>query len=234
MWEDGIEQKGRIIDDFVSFIDLAPTILEVAEVKQNESGMKAIEGKSLTDILYTSKKGVIDPSRDHILIGKERHDVGRPQDQGYPIRGIVKGDYLYIQNFEPTRWPAGDPVTGYLNCDGSPTKTLILNSKMGNETSDYWNWSFGKRPVHELYNIKKDPICMKNLAENSEYKQLLTQLETQLFNELKQQSDPRIMGKGYLFGQYEYADPTGVNFYERFLNGEKLNSGWVNLTDFEK
>lgn len=234
MWPAGIEQKGRIIDDFVSFIDLAPTILEVADIKQNKSGMIAIEGKSFTDILYASQSGIINPTRDHILIGKERHDVGRPQDQGYPIRGIVKDEYLYIHNFEPARWPAGDPITGYLNCDGSPTKTICLNSKMHIEPSDYWKWSFGKRPMHELYNIKKDPVCMENLAEKSEYDSLLTELKNQLFNELKQQSDPRMLGYGEIFDKYEYADPSGVNFYERFLNGEKLNSGWVNLSDFEK
>lgn len=234
MWPNGIKDKGRVIDDFVSFIDFAPTILEITGIQQEKSKMAAIEGQSFTDILFTSKEGVIDPSRDHVLIGKERHDVGRPQDQGYPIRGIVKGDYLYIQNFEPSRWPAGDPITGYLNCDGSPTKTVCLNSKIDPETFDYWKWSFDKRPMNELYNIKKDPICMENLAKNPEYHQLLTQLKKQLFDELKQQSDPRMMGKGDLFDKYEYADPSGLNFYERYLNGEKLNSGWVNKTDFEK
>ena len=75
---------------------------------------------------------------------------------------------------------------------------------------------------------------MENLTENPEYHQLLTQLKEQLFDELKQQSYPRMMGKGDLFDKYEYADPSGLNFYERYLNGEKLNSGWVNKTDFEK
>ena len=68
------------------------------------------------------------PARDHVLIGQERHDIGRPHDWGYPIRGIVKNDLLYLHNFEPTRWPACNPETGYLNCDGSPTKTHILAS----------------------------------------------------------------------------------------------------------
>jgi N-sulfoglucosamine sulfohydrolase len=44
------------------------------------------------------KSGIINPKRDHVLIGKERHDVGRPNDVGYPIRGIRKGDYLFLIN----------------------------------------------------------------------------------------------------------------------------------------
>ena len=68
------------------------------------------------------------PHRDFVVFGKERHDIGRPDDQGYPMRGIVKGDFLYLRNYEPGRWPAGNPETGYLNCDGSPTKTELLNA----------------------------------------------------------------------------------------------------------
>jgi arylsulfatase A-like enzyme len=234
MWPKGIKNPGRKIDDFVSFIDFAPTILELANIELEDSGMQPIEGKSLANHLFSEEEGIIDESRDHVLIGKERHDVGRPNDLGYPIRGIVKGDYLLIQNFDTTRWPAGDPVTGYLNCDGSPTKTICLKSRANIESKKYWEWSFGKRAGLELYNISKDPECMFNLAENTDMQSILTQLKDQLYAELEEQSDPRILGNGYIFDQYEYADKTGVNFYNRFMNGEKLNSGWVNPTDFEK
>ena len=57
----------------------------------------------------------LEASCGHVLIGKERHDAGSPHDQDYPIRGIVKGDYLFLHNFETDRWPAGNPETGYLN-----------------------------------------------------------------------------------------------------------------------
>ena len=36
-----------------------------------------------------------------LLIGKERHDVGRPKDYGYPIRGIVKDGWMYLRNYRP-------------------------------------------------------------------------------------------------------------------------------------
>ena len=120
MWKNGIVNPGRMVDDFVSFIDFAPTFLELAGVNENESGMQPITGRSLTEIFSSEKSGTIVQERDHVLIGKERHDVGRPQDQGYPIRGIVKGDYLYVHNFEPTRWPAGDPGAGRRRSRGRP------------------------------------------------------------------------------------------------------------------
>ena len=48
---------------------------------------------------------------------------------------------LYIINFKTDRWPAGDPVTGYLNSDGSPTKTQILNLHRKDTLSYLWDLS---------------------------------------------------------------------------------------------
>ncbi len=52
--------------------------------------------------------------------------------------------------------------------------------------------------------------------------------------ELLRQGDPRMVGKGYLFDQYPYADDSGRDFYNRFMRGEKMNAGWVSPSDFEK
>ncbi len=233
MWKKGINHPGRVVDDYVSFIDLAPTFLELAGVDAAKSGMHPLTGKSLTGIFRSTDGGIIEKSRDHVLIGKERHDVGRPHDEGYPIRGIIKNGYLYIHNFKTDRWPAGNPETGYLNCDGSPTKTVILNKFRSGENVQYWMWSFGKRPADELYNIEKDPDCIVNLAEKPGYKQIQQSLKDQLFTELKKQGDPRMFGKGDVFDAYPYADVKDTAFYERYMKGEKLPSGWVNPTDFE-
>src|SRR5690606_23868000 len=143
MWPAGIENPGRTVEDFVSFIDFSPTFLEVAQIKEEVAGMQPITGNSLTDILFSNKSGQINPSRNAVVIGKERHDVGRPNDEGYPIRGIVTEEYIYLHNFEQDRWPAGNPETGYLNTDGSPTKTWILNDRRATGSAKYWEQSFG-------------------------------------------------------------------------------------------
>jgi N-sulfoglucosamine sulfohydrolase len=234
MWKNGIKNPGRVIDDFINFIDFAPTYFELAALDPSEVGMQPITGKSLTDILFSEKSGIITQDRDHVLIGKERHDIGRPNDWGYPIRGIVKDGFLFIQNFEPGRWPAGNPETGYLNCDGSPTKTVLLNRRTNPDTYEYWKWSFGKRPSEELYKISEDPECMQNLAESSEYSSIKSNLKSQLEEELRAQKDPRMLGNGQIFDEYVYADEKTRNFYERYMAGEEMNTGWVNPTDFEK
>lgn len=234
MWPKGIRNPGRVIDDFISFADFSPTFLELAEIDQEASGMASITGRSLSDIFFTEQSGKIDPRRNAVLIGKERHDVGRPNDEGYPIRGIVTEDYIYLHNFETDRWPAGNPETGYLNTDGSPTKTVILNGRSDADTKHYWEMAFGKRPSEELYERIKDPACIQNLAIHPEYQTVKENLKNQLFERLKEEGDPRMFGKGHLFDGYEYADPNTTDFYTRYMKGEKLNTGWVNPTDFEK
>ncbi len=140
MWKEGIRSPGRTINDYVSFIDFAPTFVELAGLTWEQTGMAPTPGRSLTDIFASATAGQVNPARDHVLIGKERHDIGRPHDWGYPIRGIVKGNLLYLHNFRTDRWPAGNPETGYLNCDGSPTKTEILNLRRRAKTASSGTW----------------------------------------------------------------------------------------------
>ncbi|MBT31124.1 MAG: heparan N-sulfatase [Thalassobius sp.] len=234
MWQNGIKNPSRKISDFVSFIDFAPTFLEAAGIANNQSGMQPITGKSLFSIFNSDEEGQIESDRNYVLIGKERHDIGRPKDAGYPIRGIVKDNLLYIHNFETDRWPAGNPETGYLNIDGSPTKSVLINNRNNKEYSEYWNLAMGKRIQEELYRLDEDAACMNNLSLNPEYTDIMQQLKNQLFEELKKQGDPRMLGKGEIFDNYTYADSSGVNFYERYMNGEKMKTGWVNDSDFEK
>jgi len=153
---------------------------------------------------------------------------------GYPIRGIVKNDVLFLQNFEPSRWPACNPETGYLNVDASPTKSLILDAHRLSSGDIPWALCFGKRPAEELYDLRKDPDCVVNLAPSDATKTQLAALKAQLHAELRQQGDPRMEGKGDVFDKYLHANKGHVGFYERYMKGEKLKAGWVNETDFEK
>jgi len=236
MWAKGIKKPGRVIDDYISFIDLAPTLLEIAGISESESGMQKIEGRSITDIFRSEKNGIINKNRDHVLVGKERHDVGRPGDHGYPVRGIVMDGYLYLKNFKPERWPAGNPETGYMNTDASPVKTSILNMKRKSISDYFWDLNFGKRPEEELYDIKTDPDCIINLSIKEEFKNTLQSLKNKLEGDLLRQADPRMTGNGDIFDNYVYAEERNRNFYNRYMKGElsARHAGWVDSTDFER
>ena len=198
-WPAGIAKPGRRVAEFVSFIDLAPTCLELLGVDGEKAGMSPLTGRSFAGLL----RAEADPSRNSVILGRERNDVlarpGTPSGLGYPSRAIREGDWFYIHNFSPDRWPCGNPELKMTDTDASPTKTLI--SKLGQDDR-FWQMSFGKRPQDELFNLAKDPDCINNLAAEAEYAAKLTVLRTALFDELKKQDDPRVLGKGDVFDNY--------------------------------
>ena len=220
MWPQGIAKPGRVVDDYVSFIDFAPTFLDVAGMEQSKTGMAPITGRSLTEIFKSNQSGRIIPERDHVLLAKERNDVGRPKDEGYPIRGIVKEGMLYLHNFETSRGPAGVPETGYKDTDDSPTKTAVLATEKKPDLKHLFEASFGKLPADQLFDLRSDPDCMTNLATTVSF----TGLQKQLFEELKQQGDPRMLGQGNIYDEYPYGFADKRNFYERTIRGEKIEA----------
>jgi hypothetical protein len=186
-------------------------------------------------IFKSEKAGRVEARRNYILLGQERHDVGRPDDVGYPVRSIIREGMLYLHNFKPDRWPMCNPETGYLNTDGSPTKTTILEMRRKGEDASFWKRCFGKRGAEELYNLRKDPDCLENLMGKPENAELARQLKEKLFAELKAQGDPRMSGKGDVFDRYPYAHEQR-DFFHRYMRGEikKWITNWVEQSDFEK
>lgn len=189
---------GRVVDDFINVRDFAPTILEAAELLPPDT----MTGRSFLKILQSSQSGMIDSTRSIMLIGKERHDLGRPFDQGYPVRAIRTREFLYVRNYEPDRWPAGNPETGYRNVDDSPTKTYVIS-----RFDRYFQLAFGKRPAEELYNIQSDPECMKNLAYLPEYAQTKRTLRDTMDELLREERDPRALGRADFFDTIQYMGP---------------------------
>lgn len=230
MWGKELKNPGRRNSDLISVIDFAPTLLDVAGVNGEDAGMQPIEGKSFMDIIRDKRNKSID--RSVMMMGKERHDVGRPDDQGYPMRSILKGKYLYIRNYEPSRWPAGNPETGYMNIDGSPTKTEIIKSRHNTSTKYYWDLSMGKRGEAELYDISKDVLCINNLYGKPEYRKIAESLEKEMTERLIRQGDPRMSGNGHIFDSYPNMSKSHM-YWNRTRAGEKVAADWINETDFD-
>ena len=98
-----------------------------------------------------------------MVIGKERHDLGRPDDQGYPVpRSPYSGVPLHPQ-LRARPLAGGKPrKISYPNGDNGPTKTLITF-----QFDAYYRLCFGKKTAEELYKVADDPDCIKNLAAES-------------------------------------------------------------------
>lgn len=194
-WPAGMK-SGRTVEDLVSFIDLAPTFLDLAGV----DSMPSITGRSFRNVLEaTNTSGMSDPTRTSVLTGRERHTHARYDNLGYPGRAIRTPDYLYIHNVKPDRWPAGDPE-GYHDIDDCPAKTFLMENR--EEYPVYFRHSFGKRPEEELYDIRKDPACMNNLAGDAAHEDARKKLAVQLDHMLLATNDPRVLGNGDIFESY--------------------------------
>ena len=188
---------GRIVQDFVSLADLAPTFLQSANVDIPPS----MTGKSLLPILQSDKEGWIDPQRQQIVFGRERHTVSQVKGcrGGYPMRAIRTKDYLYIKNYFPDRWPAGTP--DYANaefrkawlsdCDNGPTKDEIWDLRETENGQRPYELCFAQRPAEELYLIANDPDQLVNVANETAYQVVKQQLWEQLSTILKDGEDPR-------------------------------------------
>jgi uncharacterized sulfatase len=207
---------GRTVEDFVSLQDLAPTFLEVAGLKS----LPEMTGRSLLGILTSDKSGRVDPARDHVLVGKERHAWVRKGGLGYPCRGIRTHEYLYIRNFKPERWPAGDPAGGaepydakriYGDIDDGPSKTHLIEHRDEPAVKRLFELAVAKRPGEELYDLRKDPNQLNNISDEPSYAKVKEELAARLMAELKATDDPRVVGSGDVFDTYPYygGQPSG-------------------------
>lgn len=221
----GIISPGRVIDDFVNLMDLAPTFCEAGGIDIPEK----MRAKSLLPILLSEESGKIDRDRNFVVTGRERHMVSaRDQFLPYPQRAIRVENYIYIFNFEPDRWPMGDPkdleeiptktydyrtllydftIAPFQDMDPSPTKAWMINHREDEDIEPLYHLSFGKRPQEELYDLRKDPDYMNNVAMDPLYQEIRRLLKERLFSVLTLNDDPRVTEEPCWFEYPPYAGP---------------------------
>lgn len=211
---------GRVVEDFINLMDLAPTFLEAAGAKTPS----VMTGRSFVSALKSDQSGWIDSTRNWVVTGRERHvAMSREGYLPYPQRALRTPDFLYILNFEPDRWPMGDPLhmgmdkrpsmealtertfVTYADMDASPTKAWLFD----HEADADWKWhhdvAFGRRPFVELYDLKRDKDQVRNVAESVEYATIRGQLHEQLMTVLRDTNDPRVTQASPVFERPPFA-----------------------------
>ena len=196
--------KGKIkparIHDFVSLIDLAPTMMDLMDITKpldlpSKSLMPYIRGQKIT-------------SRQAIFVERERHANVRKGNLGYPIRGIRTRDFLYLRNFEPNRSPAGDPqkwvaVGPFGDIDDSPSKQLLLADST--RFPFFVDRTLRKRGSEELYDLKTDPFQLHNVVNEKRFKKQKQDLKIALEDWMKKTNDPRAKNpNSELWDSYPY------------------------------
>jgi hypothetical protein len=184
---------GRVVDDFVNLMDLAPTFLEIG-------------GAPVPDVMTGRSR--------------ERHvGAAREENLPYPQRALRTAEFLYIRNFKPDRWPMGMPgstdpkalggntFAAFADMDASPTKTWLIVHGEEPQYKKFYDFAFAKRPLEELYDLKKDPDQVTNVAADPAYASQKQELADRLLKTLTDANDPRVAGDGTTFDKPPYASP---------------------------
>ena len=201
------KHPGRVIDDYVCLPDLAPTFMEIGGVTPPEG----LYGRSLVPLLTAENGGQIDPARTWVITGRERHvATAREDNLPYPMRALRTPEFLYIRNFAPDRWPMGAPYSAvgessppaedletntyvaFPDMDSSPTKAFLVIHRNEPQWKWVFDYTFGKRPAEELYDLNKDPDQINNLAADPAYAAQKSKLAEELVAKLKAAGDPRL------------------------------------------
>lgn len=213
---------GRVVEDLVSLVDLAPTLLEVG----GAALPPGLVGRSLLPLLVSQKSGQLDPTRDWVITGRERHvAAAREGNLPYPMRALRTRDFLYIRNFAPDRWPMGSPgalagpgapplaelerntFVAFADMDASPTKAWLIAHRQQPPWQSFYERAFAKRPAEELYDLRKDPDQVHNVADDPAYASQREELSRRLMAVLREAGDPRVVGDGQTFDRPPFTDP---------------------------
>jgi len=238
----GAKVKGnRRVSDFVSLCDLAPTFLEAAGLAPPD----AMTGRSLLALLASGRAGQIEATRRFVLTGLEQHVFANPS------RAIRTSEFLYIRNFDPQTWRTGAPegkparydfakdpwprgaAAFSYNCDPSPTKQFLRLRRGEPAVKRLADLAFGPRPDEELYDLRKDPDQLHNVAADPRYAAQAQRLRNRLLAELRDADDPRIGKQADL--KWRVLPPPArlkaPSFYKKHLDADGypiLASGSVN------
>lgn len=154
------KNAGKTVDELLSFIDLAPTVLSIAQLPIPEH----IQG---VDILDVKRK-----ERDYIVTASDRFD-----EQVDRIRAIQTKRYKLIKNFIPSK-PHAIPVGYRENMPMMQQLNKLYASKSLNSIQEQW-FSSPKAPF-EFYDLKNDPFELNNLAGSDKYKRIIKKLHEAL------------------------------------------------------
>lgn len=153
----GKQYAGMVVDDLISFVDIAPTMLSLAGVKVPVT----MHGK----VFWGQQK---EGPRTYIFAARDRMDTG------YDIRRAVRNKrYKYIRNYKPETG-SYQHIQYRLNMDMMREMLRLLDENK--LTSKQKIWFRTTKPEEELYDTQTDPHELNNLAKDPEYTGVLEEL----------------------------------------------------------
>ena len=161
-WPDGIRKKGIQSESLLSSIDIAPTILELANAKIPPE----YQGKSFTSLFNDPS----DQVRSAIFSEHNWHDYEAHE------RMVRTSDYLYVLNSRPALTNCG-PADSRRSPSQASLNDLRDEGRLSPAQADIF---IAPRPYEELYDVKNDPDQLLNLASLPRYSEKLNEMRSKI------------------------------------------------------
>jgi len=150
-------QPGSKSDRLVSFVDLAPTVLSLAEIEPP----KWMQGHAFAGKYQTEPQPFIYGFRGRM---DERIDFAR---------SVTDGRYVYLRNYLPHLSTAQHVGYQFETPTTRVWKQLFDAGKLNAAQSQFWT---APRAPEELYDLQHDPDEVQNLASSQEHQPMLKKL----------------------------------------------------------
>jgi N-sulfoglucosamine sulfohydrolase len=173
-----LNKRGVVSEALISWVDIAPTILDFAGVKRPRRAK--MHGRSFLPILDQENP----TGWDEIYASHTFHEV----TMYYPMRVVRSSRYKLI-------WNIAHPLPFPFAADLWNSSTWQDSMRRGED------FVYGKRtiktltqrPQFELYDLEHDPDEVQNLADDPQHEKLLTELKQKLRDFQRRTSDPWIL-----------------------------------------
>lgn len=208
---------GSRSDTFVQFIDLAPTVLNLAGVDIPEQ----IDGKPFLGKTVTKAK--LD-ERNTTFGYADRFD-----EKYDLVRSLRKGKYKYIRNYQPFNVDALFNFYRYKMLAYKEWEQLFKDRKLNEEQEQF----FKARSPEALYDIEKDPYELHNLAADPSYETTLNELRTNLQHQVKSMPDLSFYPESY-FLEAGLSNPTTFGQQNQAEIAELIDIADLSLKPFDE
>lgn len=155
-------KAGTQTDGIASAVDIAPTVLEIAGIKKPHG----MQGISMVQMLKNNEVEV-----RQFAFGEHNWHVYKAFE-----RVVISKDYLYIKNWLPEL--SNPPVNETLRMPAY--KKVYEMWQKGELKKEFTDCFIAPRPYQELFDVKNDIHCMKNIAGLKLKKKILDKMNLAL------------------------------------------------------
>jgi hypothetical protein len=205
-------KAGSRVDGFVQFIDLGPTVLNLAGLKVP----KQMDGKP-----FLGKGVELEElnSRDTAFSYADRFD-----EKYDHVRAIRKGKFKYMRNYQPFNVDGLQNNYRYKMLAYEEWRDLYKAGKLTPEQAQF----FEPRPAEALFDLEADPFETRNLAKKSDYEAVLQEMRKLMKQRVRQLPDLSFIPEPVLYAEAA-KNPVAYGKENRKRIGQLANVADLNI-----